>query len=158
MEQLQRQLSSARASNDELKVAVVTHMTNMIDQMRVMFEKQAGALTSHVQTIVEKQIKESSTKTYDTLLANVRQSVKEELSRAMSDNQQTMNDAMMRVLRSQAPTPVPSSPQVDRQLMQKELSILLQHNNYASAFQQVSRAKTDFSTIFDVKKNFREIL
>ena len=66
----------------------------------------------------------------------VRKMIKEELSSALREHQVQVQDSIAAVVRSQAPTPVPQTP--DIQQVQSQIQQLLQRRQVNAAFQMVS--------------------
>lgn len=92
-----------------------------------------------MQANTEKHFELLTKRLQESLFANVRSVVKEEVERAMADGQQALNDTVLKVLRSQAPTPVPmASQQQDRQQIMSEIDRFLNVAQFNMAFQHVS--------------------
>lgn len=134
LDQLQRQSVAVQNNTDDWKRGLSNQLVAYAEQMNVASERQLSIMQANM----EKQFELLAKRLQETLYANVRVVVKEEVEKAMADGQQALNDTVMKVLRSQAPTPVPSASQPDRQQIMNEISQSLSAGHYNTAFQQVN--------------------
>uniref|UniRef100_A0A914WTY1 Enhancer of mRNA-decapping protein 4 C-terminal domain-containing protein n=1 Tax=Plectus sambesii TaxID=2011161 RepID=A0A914WTY1_9BILA len=135
VDQLERQTRTVRETNDEWKSQVMNHLTNVTDQMRAMLERHINSLTASLQSHMDKQIQGVAKRLQDSVVESVRTLVREETNRAVSENQQSLNESLARIYRSQAGTPV-STVGGDRQSVYKELLQRLQARDFNGAFEQ----------------------
>lgn len=136
LDQLQRQSAVIQTNNQEW-------MKGLSNQLLVTFGEQLKGTIERqmmdVQSNMEKNMGMVAQRLQDNLYANVRCVVKEEVAKAIADGQQALNDTVMKVLRSQAPTPIPSAAQqIDRTQIMSELNQQVKTGQYNTAFQQVS--------------------
>uniref|UniRef100_A0A915HJR8 Uncharacterized protein n=1 Tax=Romanomermis culicivorax TaxID=13658 RepID=A0A915HJR8_ROMCU len=124
-----------------MKTNLNAHLCSLSEQLKINFDKQIDRWAQTIQANIDKSIQQNLSKQLDDrLMYVVKNAVKDELKKALNENQNQINDVVLRALRSQSATPsIPTSPQQsDRNTLLKEISLYLQQNNYASAFQSKS--------------------
>lgn len=137
--QLQQHLEMSRRRQLEVRDPVVGQLQSIAEMFKNTTDHIHTHLMSSLQNKLDSVVSQSMKGLKDSLLTHVRDVVRDEVSKAMKAQGNTISDNVLSAMRSGAVTPVPGTQDV-QQLMQNQILRLLNQGQINAAFQQALSA------------------
>ncbi|XP_064640360.1 enhancer of mRNA-decapping protein 4-like isoform X2 [Lineus longissimus] len=138
IQQLESQLEKIQRKQQSARDPFMSQLQTSLDTFQTTAEQLQESVMGCVKKEIERHVYGSVNRIQDQLSNQVRDIVKHELEAAMKEQQESLNLSLMSAVRSNAVTPVPTSP--DPQQLQSHILHLLQQGQLNVAFQQALSA------------------
>ncbi|KAL4234140.1 enhancer of mRNA decapping 4 [Mactra antiquata] len=136
--QLESHLDSIRQRHIESRDPIVSELRNLTETFQTSAEQMKSHVLATIQTQLNNEMQKSITRFQSEMSQYVREAVREEISLAMKQHSDTINDSVLNILRSGAVTPVRATP--DPQVEKTHIMNLLRQGQLNAAFQQALTA------------------